>query len=44
VLFQEKNPNGLMRDDQLHEFSVNFKRLMLGKSAKGFEHALVSVV
>jgi hypothetical protein len=43
LLFQEKNPNGLMRDDQLNEISVNFERLIPGKFAKGFEHALVSV-
>jgi hypothetical protein len=44
LLFQEKNPNGLMLEDQMNEFSVNFERLILGKFAKGSEHALFSVV
>ena len=44
LLFQENNPNGLMRDDQMNEFSVKFERLILGKLAKAPEHALVSVV
>jgi hypothetical protein len=44
VLFQEKNPNGLTRDDKMNEFYVNFERLIPGKFAKGSEHAIVSVV
>ena len=36
LLFQEKNPNGLMRKDQMNEFTVNFERLILGKFCKGF--------
>ena len=44
LLLQEKNPNGLMRKDQMNEFSVNFERLILGNFANGSEHALVSVV
>ena len=44
LLFQEKNPNGLMREDQMNESSVNFERLILGKFEKGSEHALVSLV
>jgi hypothetical protein len=34
LLFQEKNPSGLMLEDQINEFSVNFERLVLGKFAK----------
>jgi hypothetical protein len=33
-LFQEKNPNGLMREDQMNEISVNFEPLVLGKFVK----------
>jgi hypothetical protein len=44
MLFQEKNPSGLMREVQINEFSVNFERLILGKFAKGSENDIVSVV
>jgi hypothetical protein len=44
LLFQEKNPNGLIRKVQMNEFSVNYESLVLGKFAKGSEHALVSAV
>ena len=33
-LFQEKNPNGLMREDQMNEISVNFEPLVQGKFVK----------
>jgi hypothetical protein len=42
LLFQEKNPNELMREVQMNEFSVNFERLILGKFAKGSEPDIVS--
>jgi hypothetical protein len=34
LLFQEKNPNGLMQEDQMNEISVNFEPLVLGKFVK----------
>jgi hypothetical protein len=34
LLFQEKNPNGLMREDQMNEISVNFEPLVLEKFVK----------
>jgi hypothetical protein len=41
-LFQEKNPSGLMLEDQINEFSVNFERLILGTFAKGSEHLKIN--
>jgi hypothetical protein len=38
LLFQETNPSGLMLEDQMNEFSVNFERLITGTFAKGSEH------
>jgi hypothetical protein len=38
LLFQEKNPSGLMLEYQMNEFSVNFEHLITGTFAKGSEH------
>jgi hypothetical protein len=41
-LFQEKNPSGLMLEDQMNSFSVNFERLILGTFAEGSEHLKIN--
>jgi hypothetical protein len=42
LLFEEKNPSGLMLEDQMNEFSVNFERLITGTFAKGSEHLKIN--
>jgi hypothetical protein len=44
LLFQEKNPNGLMLEDQMNEFYVNFERLILGKFPKGSGHLKIKLL
>jgi hypothetical protein len=41
-LFEEKNPSGLMLENQMNEFSVNFERLITGTFAKGSEHLKIN--
>jgi hypothetical protein len=41
-LLQEKNPSGLMQEDHMNEFSVNFERLILGTFATGSEHLKIN--
>jgi hypothetical protein len=41
-LLQEKDPSGLMQEDHMNEFFVNFESLILGTFEKVSEHLKIN--